>query len=319
MAELPLRAPLPPELLPALPLAGTRIACIGAGAIGASWTALFATAGAQVALVEPGTAALERALATVPATGRARVACGADLAAAVHGADFVFECIPEELGAKQALMARLEPLLPAEAIVTSSSSALPISQIVAGRGFASRALVTHPLNPPHLVPMVEVCSAPETTQDTVARTLGLLSRAGREPVHVRREIFGFVANRLAMALFREAVHLVGQGVVSPADLDRVVARGLGLRWAAAGPCETYHLNQHGSFAGYFGRIAGHLAELTAALDTAPALDAEGLRRIAEHQDAITEPLAARRDRRDAALATIAALSHDRPVPPAVIS
>jgi len=200
----------------------------------------------------------------------------------IAASDFVFECTPERLEVKRRLCRELDPMLAPGSIFVSSTSALPVSQFTEETAVRERALVAHPFNPPHLVPVVELVPAPFTAATTVAKVRNLLLARGKQPVTLHREITGFAGKRLALALYREAVHLVAEGVISPADLETMVTLGLGLRWAAAGPSETYELNQNESFAIYFARIEQHLRDVVGALDNAPMLDPKGMRLIEEH-------------------------------------
>lgn len=243
-----------------------RIAVVGAGAIGAAFAAVFADAGAEVAVVEPDAgrrdglpAALARAHAAMTAAGLARreepaaVGVGADLAAACAGAALVLECGPERLDAKQALFAAIGAAAPAEALIATASSALTISQIVPEPGARARCLVAHPLNPPTILRVLEIVPAPETDPAAVARAVALFTALGFAPAALGREIPGFVLNRLQGAVLRESYRMVQEGVISATDLDALFRDGLGPRWALSGPFETAELNTGG--------IAAHAARM----------------------------------------------------------
>jgi 3-hydroxyacyl-CoA dehydrogenase len=250
----------------------TRAALVGAGMIGRAWAIVFAEAGFVVSLwdPEPGATAaalayirqqlaeLSRAglLAEAPEAVLARVAAAPDLPAALREADHVQENGPENLEVRQALFAELDRLAPAGAAIASSTSGMRPSSFTEALPGRARCLVAHPANPPYLVPLVELCPAPWTSQDTMARTRALMLRAGRRPATLSREVDGFVLNRLQGALLAEAFRLVGDGVVEAEDLDTVVKDGLGLRWSFMGPLETVDLNAPGGIGDFCARYGG---------------------------------------------------------------
>ena len=226
----------------------TRAAAVlGAGTIGVSWAALFAAKGLSVRVCDPrpdvqelvDRAAVE--LAPVLGDFGSRISVEGDLDAAVAGVDVVQENGPERLELKQDLWAQVEVAAPAGALLLSSTSGLMPSDMAARMQEPGRLMVGHPFNPPHVVPLVEVVPGAQTPEATVQAAVELYRSLGKVPVVLRKEIGGFVANRLQSALFRESVHLVLQGVVTPAELDQVVTESVGVRWATAGPFESYHL------------------------------------------------------------------------------
>ncbi|KRE13541.1 3-hydroxyacyl-CoA dehydrogenase [Bosea sp. Root381] len=239
-----------------------HIAIIGAGMIGASWAALASAHGLQVSAYDPNRQAearfrayVERAraqLAELGLSGHGEIAFSTRMETALEGAGFVQENGPENEAVKRKLLAEIDALAGPEAIIASSTSALVRSAIVAGCATPERIVVAHPFNPPHLVPLVEIVGA---DADVVARAAAFYRTLGRRPVVLNREMPGHIANRLASALYREAVHLVEQGVASVADIDAALCHGPGLRWALMGPHMTYHLG------GGEGGIAGYLAHL----------------------------------------------------------
>lgn len=239
-----------------------KLAIVGAGMIGASWAALASAHGVAVAAYDPNPEAEARFLSHVERareqlielglTGAAPVSFSTDLASALEGAGFVQENGPENEAVKRKLLAGIDALLPPEAIIASSTSALVRSAIVADCARPERIVVAHPFNPPHLVPLVEIVGA---DPEIVARAAAFYRALGRRPVVLNREMPGHIANRLASALYREAVHLVEQGVASVADIDAALCNGPGLRWALMGPHMTYHLG------GGEGGIEGYLAHL----------------------------------------------------------
>ncbi|MFT4148577.1 MAG: 3-hydroxyacyl-CoA dehydrogenase [Paracoccaceae bacterium] len=222
-----------------------KIAIIGCGVVGSSWALVFSRAGHQVAIHDPSRAAAEAALAFVVAADPAAGALchvAADLAAALSGAGYVQESAPERLAIKQALYREMDGLLDVGTIVGSSTSGFPASGFTEGLTHAARCLVAHPINPPHLIPLVELIPAPWTAPDTLDFVRGLMRELGQSPITLTREINGFVVNRLQSALLGEAFRLVEDGICTPAEVDAAVADGLGLRWAFMGPFATIDLN-----------------------------------------------------------------------------
>ena len=224
------------------------VAVVGAGTIGLSWAALFASNGLDVRVCDPRpdvdelVADTVRQLAGVlPGDWGSRITVEPDLAAAVKGVDVVQENGPEKLEFKQELFARIENAAPATALLLSSTSGLMPSDMGASMTEPGRVVVGHPFNPPHVVPLVEVVPGAQTPDATAQAAADFYRSLGKVPVVLHKEIGGFVANRLQSALFRESVHLVLSGVVTPEELDQVVTESVGVRWATAGPFESYHL------------------------------------------------------------------------------
>lgn len=243
-----------------------RVAVIGTGVIGASWAAYFLAQGMQVAATDPGPDAeteLRRLVhAFWPTLQEQGLAAGASLdrlqfaatiADAVADADFIQENGPERLDVKHRIVAEIEAAARNDVIIASSSSGLLMSDMQQGAAHPGRIVLGHPFNPPHLIPLVEVVAGRQTSAETVARTMAFYTAIGKKPIHIRAEVKGHVANRLQAALWKEACHLVDQGVVSVADLDVAISHGPGLRWALLGP----FLNLH--FSGGAGGI-GHTLE-----------------------------------------------------------
>lgn len=224
-----------------------RITEIGAGTIGVSWTVLLAAAGHDVVVTDPRPDLAEVVDAGVRRFGSAdlleRVVCEPDPARAVAGADVVQEQGPERLEVKQDIWATAAAHAPAGALLLSSTSGILPTDVAArlDDDAAARLLVAHPFNPPHVLPLVELVAGKRTTRDNVTRAAEFLRSVGKDPVEIHKEVYGFVGNRLQSALFREAVSLVRDGVVSPAELDRVVTGALGPRWATGGPFLSFHL------------------------------------------------------------------------------
>jgi L-gulonate 3-dehydrogenase len=253
-------------------------AIIGAGLIGRAWAMVFARAGWRVRLYDhvPGqldmarehiatSLAEQQAAGLVDDAGRAaaRVSMVARIEDAVAGATWVQENLPEHVEIKRDVFRTLDALAPAAAVLASSTSAIPASHFTEALAGRARCLVAHPVNPPHLVPVVELCGAPWTSADTIERARSVMAEVGQEPIVVRREIDGFILNRLQGALLSEAMRLVGDGYVSPEDLDKTVAHGLGLRWSFMGPFATIELNAPGGVADYCARYSGFYRTLAA--------------------------------------------------------
>jgi 3-hydroxyacyl-CoA dehydrogenase len=250
-----------------------RIAIVGTGLIGRAWSISFARAGYDVALFDPHPQAATNAIRLIAASlgdleprgllhGRAardvlnRIQVATSLTAALDGAAHVQECAPESLPLKQDLYVALDSAAAPDAILCSSTSALLPSAFTAGLPGRHRCLVGHPVNPPHLVPAVELVPAPWTSADVMERTRALMVAIGQAPVVMSRELAGFIVNRLQGALLQEAFRLVADGVASAEDVDVSVKKGLGLRWAFIGPFETIDLNAPGGVADYIERFDG---------------------------------------------------------------
>lgn len=298
-------------------------AIIGSGLIGRAWAMVFARAGWTAALYDAAPGAAEAALRLVgegleelarhgladdPKGAAARVRVAPDLAAALDGASLVQENAPERLDAKIAVFAELDRLAAPDAILASSTSAIVASLFTETLQGRHRCLVAHPVNPPHLVPLVELVGAPWTAAETVARAKAIYREIGQVPIVVVREIEGFILNRLQGALLAEAFRLAGEGYVSPQDLDKTLKDGLGLRWSFLGPFETIELNAPGGIPDHCARYTG----LYKRLQTDPAgpdvYEADNVTRILDQWDAAPTPerIAARTRWRDTRLAALAA-------------
>jgi carnitine 3-dehydrogenase len=232
-----------------------RIAVIGAGTIGASWAAYFLARGFEVAASDPSPnaeafarrfidnawPALEALKLVQPGADRKRFAFFKDPAEAAKGAEFVQESGPEREDLKIELFATLDAAVPPETVIASSSSGLLISRVTKKCKHPERCVIGHPFNPPHLIPLVEVVGGKKTAPEAVYKAMTFYHSIGKHPIQINKEVRGHVANRLQAALWREAIHLVTEGVVSVADADAAVAYGPGLRWALMGPSLTFHM------------------------------------------------------------------------------
>ena len=299
-----------------------HIAIVGSGLIGRAWAIVFARAGHSVAVHDNDAGALAANLRVVdtalaelagfglldepPATARARITATATLADALRGARYVQENVRESVEAKQAIFAAMDALAEPECILASSTSYIPASAFSAKLRGRARCLVAHPVNPPHVVPVVELCPAPWTAPEVVERARKLHESVKQVPVVVRREIPGFILNRLQAALVCEAMRLYEDGYASAEDIDKTIRDGLGLRWSFMGPMETIDLNAPGGVVDYARRYAATMVEMDRAQQprdwNAGALARlEAERRAAVPADRLAER-AAWRDRRLMALA-----------------
>jgi 3-hydroxyacyl-CoA dehydrogenase len=232
-----------------------RIAVIGTGVIGASWSALFLAKGLEViatdvapdaevklkGFVDAAWPALER-LGLAPGASKAHMTFAKDLPAALKIADYVQENGPERIDFKKTLYRQLDELLPADVIIASSSSGLTMSAIqVACEAHPERCVIGHPFNPPHLVPLVEIVGGAKTSEATIGRAIDFYSGLGKQAVRLHKEVPGHVANRLQAALAREVYYLVAEEVVSVADVDKALCWGPGLRWGIMGQVLLNHL------------------------------------------------------------------------------
>src|SRR5476651_966261 len=232
-----------------------RIAVIGAGTIGASWATAFLARGYEVAAYDPSPSAeafarrfidnawltLQKLDWVVPGADPKRISFPGGVAATVQGAQFVQESGPEREDMKIALFAEIDAALPPEVVIATSSSGLLISRVSVRCKHPERCVIGHPFNPPHLIPLVEVVGGDKTSPQAIATAIEFYRALGKHPIHIKKEVRGHAANRLQAALWREAIHLVEEGVVSVADADAAIAFGPGLRWALMGPHLTFHL------------------------------------------------------------------------------
>ena len=229
-------------------------AVLGAGVIGASWTALFIAAGRSVAVYDPSPDAEASVRAYIDTAWPALEELGLSdratpdavtfhnsAAEAVAGAAFVQENVPERLPIKHAAYAEIEPVLDPRAIVSSSTSGLTLEALQAGWNDPAPLILGHPFNPPHLIPLVELTANAATGGDVLDRTEAFYHDIGKVTIRIRKGMPGHVANRLQAAVWREAVHMAIEGVASVEDIDKAMWAGPGLRWAAMGPTMLFHL------------------------------------------------------------------------------
>jgi L-gulonate 3-dehydrogenase len=254
------------------------VGIVGAGLIGRAWANVFARADWDVRLWDPDANALKTApglieaaledvakhgLAQDPAAAASRLKMAASLEDAVDGAKLVQESGPERLDVKRDVFARLDAAAAPDAILATSSSFIVTSRFADGLKGRHRCLVAHPVNPPHVVPIVELSGAPFTAPETIAKARAIYDSVGQVAVIVKKEIDGFILNRMQAVLLSEAMRLVGEGYVSAEDLDKTIRDGLGLRWAFMGPFETIELNAPGGIPDYCARYGETLYRTSA--------------------------------------------------------
>ncbi len=263
-----------------------NVAIIGSGLIGRSWGVVFARAGWRVRIFDPIAEARDTATAAVAAGLRelkqyglydgdpdgamTGVSTHDTLAETVSGVSYIQENGPEDLTRKRALFAEMDAAAPDDAIIATSSSGLKISAVADHCGGRARCLVAHPLNPPHLIPCVEISPAAWTDPAVTIRTRDIMAAVGQAPMVVKKEIDGFIVNRLQGALLNEALRLAASGYADPDDIDVCIRDGLGLRWSFMGPFETIDLNAPGGIADYGARFGPMYAAMAAEQADAPS-------------------------------------------------
>lgn len=255
------------------------VTLVGGGSMGVGWAIVFARAGLEVRVhdasadvrrgVLPAVAERLAALAAhglldeAPRDVMVRVRVVDTLADALDGAVHVQESVPERLDLKRELFRAMDEMAPPDAVLASSTSSLPASEFAEDLPGRARCLVAHPANPPHLLPIVEIVPAPFTDPAAAERTRALMARAGQVPVVLKREVNGFIYNRLQGAVLREAYWMLEQGIADVADIDRVMTSGLGLRWSIVGPFETSDLNYRGGLAEHARRMGERYRQMGA--------------------------------------------------------
>jgi 3-hydroxyacyl-CoA dehydrogenase len=249
---------------------GRTVAIVGAGLVGAGWAVVYARAGLKVKVFDANPEITRKAIPLIagqlaglqrhglvdedPAAILSRITAVSTLAEAVDGVAYVQESVLERIDVKRQLMIDIDAIASPELVVGSSTSGIPGSAFALGLAISPRVLIVHPVNPPYLVPVVELVPSPETSADTVEFADALMQAVGQTVVHVRKEVEGFVLNRLQAVLLREAWALVQEGVASCEDVDKTVRDGLGWRWSFMGPFETIDLNAPGGVADYAARL-----------------------------------------------------------------
>ena len=253
-----------------------NIGVIGGGLIGASWAAIFSKSGFNVFVYDPYpdvfdtyesrvTSFLEE-LKTIDETINVeeslnRINANITIEDLCSNVEYIQESAPEILSVKQELFAKLDNLAPEEVVIGSSSSAMPISSITQNLKGQHRCIITHPANPPHLIPCVEICPGENTSNRTIEKTKEIFTASGASIVNVKKEIDGFILNRLQGALLNEAMRLYSDGYASSDEIDATIRDGLGLRWAFMGPFETIDLNAPGGIKDYISRYGPIFVEM----------------------------------------------------------
>jgi len=255
-----------------------NIAVVGSGLIGQAWAIVFARGGHHVKLWDGDPKAVEAAIkliagqvADLKSAGLiddaegllGRISGSPTLEQVLDGVQYVQENLPERVEMKKDIFARMDKIAAPKCVLASSTSSIPASAFTEDLPGRARCLIAHPVNPPYLVPVVEICGAPWTDPEVVQQAWDVMESVGQKPVKIYRELQGFILNRLQGALLREAFKLVEQGYVDPEGLDVTVREGLGLRWSFMGPFETIDLNAPDGLADYahrFGDMYQSIAE-----------------------------------------------------------
>ena len=291
-----------------------RVAIVGTGVIGASWSAQYLAKGLQVVATDPAPGAENRLRAFIAKAwtalerlglssdaSQANLSFTADLAEALTGVDLVQENGPERLDFKQKLYGQLDELLAADVIIASSSSGLTMSEIQKGAAaHPERCVIAHPFNPPHLIPLVEIVGGAKTSEETIRRATEFYKSIGKRPVRVNKEMPGHVANRLQSAVQREVYYLVAEGIISAADVDTALSWGPGLRWGVMGNMMLNHLGGgSGGMEHFLEQFAGPLTAWWKTLGS-PVLTPEVQKKLIDSVNAEVgsrsiEELAAERD------------------------
>ena len=253
-----------------------NVGVIGGGLIGASWAAIFSKSGFNVFVYDPFpdvfetyksrvTSFLEE-LKSIDETinieeSLNRISANVTIEDLCSNVEYIQESAPEILSVKQELFAKLDNLALDEVVIGSSSSAMPISSITQNLKGQHRCIIAHPANPPHLIPCVEICPGENTSNKTIEKTKEIFTASGASIVNVKKEIDGFILNRLQGALLNEAMRLYSDGYASSDEIDATIRDGLGLRWAFMGPFETIDLNAPGGIKDYISRYGPMYIEM----------------------------------------------------------
>ena len=253
-----------------------NVGVIGGGLIGASWAAIFSKSGFNVFVYDPFPDVFETYKSRVTSfleelksfdetinieESLNRISANVTIEDLCSNVEYIQESAPEILSVKQELFAKLDNLAPDEVVIGSSSSAMPISSITQNLKGQHRCIIAHPANPPHLIPCVEICPGENTSNKTIEKTKEIFIASGASIVNVKKEIDGFILNRLQGALLNEAMRLYSDGYASSDEIDATIRDGLGLRWAFMGPFETIDLNAPGGIKDYISRYGPMYIEM----------------------------------------------------------
>jgi 3-hydroxyacyl-CoA dehydrogenase len=268
-----------------------KVACVGAGTIGHSWATLFAQKGYSVNLYDVKDELVQNGLRLIKGNlerlvenkiiGKAeadsafgRIKGTTNLADAVKDVEFVQESAPEDYGVKKKIFKEVDEVARPDTILSSSSSGLLMTEIQKVTENPGRCVISHPFNPPHIMPLVEIVKGEQTSDETVNLDREFMLKLGKRPVVLKKEAVGYIANRLQMALLREAISIVGKGIASATDVDTAVSAGPGLRWALMGPFKVFNLASPGGLEEMFIKFGPAIEPMFKCLDTSlPSLEA----------------------------------------------
>ncbi|XP_017560113.1 lambda-crystallin homolog isoform X1 [Pygocentrus nattereri] len=308
---------------------GKTIAIVGSGLIGRSWAMVFLSGGYKVKVYDNQPGQASRAITDIrkqveelqeaqmlrgklSATEQlSLLSSHEDLSQALEGAFFVQECVFEELEAKKSVFQAVEKLVGEEVVLSSSTSCLMPSNVFSLVQNRTRCIISHPVNPPYYVRLVELVPHPETLPVVMDMAYELMTEVGQAPVRIRKEIDGFALNRVQYAIIAECWRLVKDGVISVKDIDLVMSEGLGMRYAFIGPIETMHLNAPEGLEDYLRRYREGMKRVLSSFGPVPEFDGEAAARINKEICELIpndqEHLSARRERRDQLLMGLAKL------------
>lgn len=307
------------------------ITIIGSGLIGRSWAMVFTSGGYTVKIYDnqPGLAssaltAIRQQLMDMEQKNMLRgelsasqqlslISAYSDLQQAVEGAFFIQECVFEDLGVKQKVFQEVEGLVGSDVILSSSTSCLVPSDVFSKVQNKSRCLVSHPVNPPYQVRLVELVPHPQTSASVMDTAQALMNQVGQVPVRLNREIDGFALNRVQMAVIAESWRLVQDGVISVKDIDLVMSEGLGMRYAFIGPMETMHLNAPEGLEDYMRRYGPGIQRVLSSFGPTPDFFGDQAKGIINEMCELvpTDQLMARKERRDQLLTQLSQLKKDQ--------
>jgi len=315
-----------------------QAAVVGTGVIGRSWIRVFARAGCRTRVYDPNPSQVEKALAWLEedlsldvadglisakeaAEQRARVTAHKDLVEALDGAGYLQESGPEEIDLKKAVFLQLDRVAGTQTVIGSSTSGLDMTEIAQGLPGARRCIVAHPVNPPHVIPVVEVLGGEHTDLEVIAKTCEFMSSVGQKPVFLNSYVSGFLLNRMQAALIREAIDLVERGVADVKAVDTVICEGLGLRWALMGPFGVANTNADGGIREYFTRYREAYIEDMNDLGPTPSLDQAMIERLAQGTDAMFNGTSRSEIRRwrDRVLQKVCAVKQSDPSPQVIFA